>query len=517
MRKERELGLVNVGSGDLLRGNEKIILGFIWKIILRFVVSEEGQEGLLLWAQRACKNYKDVDIKNFHRSWKDGLGFVGIIHKHRPDLIADPNTLNPEDAAANCELAFSVAQEKLGIDRLLDVEDIVENEKPDEKSIATYVSQFYVLFAKQLQNEHFIQSILTAVAVTRRHDELIAKYNSESNGLKSWVVEKTADINAKKENTGNSTEAIRSELKSFYAYRQNEKPARQGEMIEIEGILGSLLSSSKSNNRPLFEPAAGLDPDSIHNEFNTLDQAEREYEGKLREKLIDFMRIDFIVRKFKSRGEQLNEWCNARMEAMAADDFGTGIAGAETSAAKHSIFQDQLGKYTAVLGELDSMKNDCAAVPDHADSGDVVKSFDTYKSSIEKVDAAGKDHLAKIEDRLATEKRLADLKSQCAKASALAQYDGEKIMEDISEPVVEGSTQAIDEKLAKLNGPISESIATLESDLEKLQQIVNDIGENGGEADLKRSNQRNAQRGVHCQLKQGCCRRSSIRFRQEAD
>ena len=89
----------------------------------------------MLWAQRATKNYNNIDVNNFHRSWKDGLAFVGIIHKHRPDLIADPSTLSKDDAAANCELAFSVAQDKLGIDRLLDVEDIVDNEKPDEKSL----------------------------------------------------------------------------------------------------------------------------------------------------------------------------------------------------------------------------------------------------------------------------------------------------------------------------------------------------------------------------------------------
>ena len=482
--EKRDLGLVNVGSGDLMNGNEKIILGFIWKIILRFVVSEEGQEGLLLWAQRATKNYNNIDVKNFHRSWKDGLAFVGIIHKHRPDLIADPSTLSKDDAAANCELAFSVAQDKLGIDRLLDVEDIVDNEKPDEKSIATYVSQFYVLFAKQLQNEHFIQSILTAVAVTRRHDELIAKYNDESSGLKNWVVEKTDDIKSKKENVGNNTESVRSELKSFYAYRQNEKPPRQGEMIEIEGILGSLLSSSKSNNRPLFVPAEGSDPESIHGDFNNLDQAEREYEGVLREKLIAYMRIDFLVRKFTSRGDQLSNWCSSSLAKMESDDFGTGVAGAETSAATHSIFEDQLAKYGGVLNEMEEMKNDCASVPDHANSNDVVAKFDQFKQLVDDVTNKGNEHSKKIQDKLAMEKRLADFKSQCAKASALAQYDGDKINEDISDPVVEGSTQAIDEKLAKLNGPITDSIKTLQGDLEKLQTIVDDIGNNGGEADL---------------------------------
>ena len=106
--------LVNIGSNDFVDGNSRIILGFLWKVILRFVVSEDGQKGLLLWCQLANKPYDNVKVKNFHRSWNDGLAFVGVIHKYRPDLIADPTTLNPEDAAANCELAFSVAEEKLG-------------------------------------------------------------------------------------------------------------------------------------------------------------------------------------------------------------------------------------------------------------------------------------------------------------------------------------------------------------------------------------------------------------------
>ena len=130
---------VNVGANDFVDGNERIILGFLWKVILRFVVSEDGQQGLLLWCQRSTKPYENVAIKNFHRSWNDGLGFVGVIHKYRPDLIADPTTLDSENAAENCELAFSVAEEKLGISRLLDVEDVAGNVKPDDKSIATYM------------------------------------------------------------------------------------------------------------------------------------------------------------------------------------------------------------------------------------------------------------------------------------------------------------------------------------------------------------------------------------------
>jgi hypothetical protein len=56
--KSRGVQLTNIGGEDIVDANEKLILGLIWSIILRFSISsinEEGltaKEGLLLWCQR---------------------------------------------------------------------------------------------------------------------------------------------------------------------------------------------------------------------------------------------------------------------------------------------------------------------------------------------------------------------------------------------------------------------------------------------------------------------------------
>lgn len=65
--------------------------------------------------------YHNVNVRNFTTSWKDGLAFNAIIHKHRPDLIAFER-LSKSNAMYNLNNAFTVAEDKLGLTKLLDPE-----------------------------------------------------------------------------------------------------------------------------------------------------------------------------------------------------------------------------------------------------------------------------------------------------------------------------------------------------------------------------------------------------------
>lgn len=112
-------------STEIVDGNLKMTLGMIWTIILRFAIQDisveemTAKEGLLLWCQRKTAPYKNVNVQNFHLSFKDGLAFCALIHRHRPDLI-DYHKLSKDNPLENLNTAFDVAEKYLDIPRMLD-------------------------------------------------------------------------------------------------------------------------------------------------------------------------------------------------------------------------------------------------------------------------------------------------------------------------------------------------------------------------------------------------------------
>jgi len=282
--KERGVNLVSIGSEDICDGNVVLTLGMIWTIILRFAISdlsEEGlsaKQGLLLWCQKKTKGYRDVDVKDFQDSFKDGLAFCALIHKHRPDLL-DYDSLSKENPRENLDLAFDVAEKNLGIPKLLDTEDMLSLPRPDERSVMTYCAALYKVFSQYDKVELAGQRIGKFVNFMKSTQDMIHDYEERAKALVAWIGESEAKYSTVPE--GLDYQGIRSAVADFKQYRRSEKAGKVAEQSDLASLLSSIQMKLKSMNRPAYVPPEGLTTPELDNAMDQLTTHERAYRSGL--------------------------------------------------------------------------------------------------------------------------------------------------------------------------------------------------------------------------------------------
>lgn len=90
--------------------------------------------------------YEGVRVTNLTTSWRNGLAFCALIHKHRPDLIGEWRCLDPHDGNGNCRKAFE-AGDALGVPRVIEPSDMDVLAVPDRLAVMTYLHQLRAYFA----------------------------------------------------------------------------------------------------------------------------------------------------------------------------------------------------------------------------------------------------------------------------------------------------------------------------------------------------------------------------------
>ncbi|XP_068456005.1 cytospin-B isoform X2 [Clinocottus analis] len=127
------------------RGNSK--LSVERKDPLAALAREYGgskRNALLKWCQKKTEGYPNIDVTNFSSSWSDGLAFCALLHTYLPAHIPYHELLS-QDKDRNLTLAFQAAG-SIGIKPSLDMEELMQTDRPDWQSVMQYVSQIYKYF-----------------------------------------------------------------------------------------------------------------------------------------------------------------------------------------------------------------------------------------------------------------------------------------------------------------------------------------------------------------------------------
>jgi len=272
----------------------KMLLGMVWAIILDYAIKGisveqlSAKEGLLLWVQKKTKGYKDVDppgVKNFKGDWKSGLPFCALIHRHRPDLL-DYDSLDPKNAEQNLELAFKIAEEKLNIPRLMDLEDFKGT--PDERAVMTQVSEYFHRFASQDEKEIAAKRIANFANFARQMAAKQSEYERRAAAFIAWCRQQSQ--NFENRDFGNSIQEAMGASDNFKNFIISQRPVQEGEKIDIENLFADIQSQLKVNGRRPYVPPAGVTPDDMEQASDNLTATQKQYAAAVRANRLRFVK-----------------------------------------------------------------------------------------------------------------------------------------------------------------------------------------------------------------------------------
>uniref|UniRef100_A0A8C9EKZ6 Actinin alpha 1 n=1 Tax=Pavo cristatus TaxID=9049 RepID=A0A8C9EKZ6_PAVCR len=293
-------------------------------------------------------------------SWKDGLGFCALIHRHRPELI-DYGKLRKDDPLTNLNTAFDVAEKYLDIPKMLDAEDIIGTLRPDEKAIMTYVSCYYHAFSGAQKAETAANRICKVLAVNQENEQLMEDYEKLASDLLEWIRRTIPWLeNRAPENT---MQAMQQKLEDFRDYRRLHKPPKVQEKCQLEINFNTLQTKLRLSNRPAFMPSEGKMVSDINNAWGGLEQAEKGYEEWLLNEIRRLERLDHLAEKFRQKASIHESWTDGKEAMLQQKDYETAtLSEIKALLKKHEAFesdlaahQDRVEQIAAIAQELNEL------------------------------------------------------------------------------------------------------------------------------------------------------------------
>ncbi|XP_075257408.1 spectrin beta chain, non-erythrocytic 1-like isoform X2 [Convolutriloba macropyga] len=351
---QKRVHLENLGAQDVVDGSPRLTLGLIWTIILRFQIQDiqietetqdtiSAKEALLLWCQLKTAGYPGVSVRNFTTSWRDGLAFSALLNKHRDDIAYPREHPREKEEMDKClAKAFKEAEQKLGIQKLLDPED-VNVEYPDEKSIITYVVTLYHYFSKARDETVCSKRIRKVMRARIDIEKLIHNYYKLVTDLLKWIEDRIVQLNDRV--FANSLYGVQQQLLRFHSYTTVEKPPKFNEKGAIEMMFFQIRSQLSVHNMKAFTAEEGKTVMEINSAWQRLEKAEHGREIALRDELIRQERLEHLALRFDRKAAMRETWLTENQRIVKTENFGSDLAQIEASMKKHEAIETDILAY----------------------------------------------------------------------------------------------------------------------------------------------------------------------------
>ena len=172
------------------------------------------------------------------------------------------------------QLAFDIASKEIGIPDLLDVEDVCDVAKPDERSLMTYIAYWFHAFSQmeRVENagrrvEKFVQSMQGAWGMQNSYEKRMKDLLKEIRQQRqAWAVATFTGtyVDAKEQST------------EFAAYKTSQKRRWVAEKSDLAALLGNIKTKMSTYRLRAYEPQDDLKLKVLDNEWDILLKAERD-------------------------------------------------------------------------------------------------------------------------------------------------------------------------------------------------------------------------------------------------
>lgn len=267
-------------------------------------------------------------------TWDASCALLDI---HRPDLI-DFDALDKSDHRGNMQLAFDIANKEIGIPDLLDVEDVCDVAKPDERSLMTYIAYWFHAFSQmeKVENagrrvEKFFNSMNGAWEMQHTFEERMrALLQQISEQQQAWM-----------EATFGGTYAdAKKQAAQFASYKRNEKRKWIAEKSDLINLLGNVRTKLNTYRLRSYSPPEELSLESLERAWAILMHEERDHGKSINDNIRNIKQE--LQKAFANKANDL---------ALTISTLGTAISGLEGEVAEQTTATRQMAEHVKPLDE----------------------------------------------------------------------------------------------------------------------------------------------------------------------
>ena len=171
-------------------------------------------------------------------------------------------------------LAFEIASKEIGIPDLLDVEDVCDVAKPEERSLMTYIAYWFHAFSQMERVENAGRRVEKFVSNMQGTWEMQNSFEQRMRELlRQIAAQRQQWEHAEFEGTYSDA---KDQSNQFTAYKRSQKRKWVAEKSDLAALLGNIKTKLSTYRLAPYEPPPELSLETLDHEWAVLLKGERQ-------------------------------------------------------------------------------------------------------------------------------------------------------------------------------------------------------------------------------------------------